>query len=120
MIATQSVSLCVSGDTSAPREARSALEALRVPLAPRQRDDLRLALTELVTDCVVRGRSDAMDIQITVYREAVRVDVVSAEPSAPRFTRNPPPRERELQLVDRVASRWGTRGASAWFEMDLG
>jgi hypothetical protein len=91
-----------------------------VQLAPQQRDDLRLAMTELVTDCVVGGHSDAMDVQITLFREAVRVEVVTTEASPPGLPRHAAPRERDLGLVDRVATRWGVRGPSAWFELDLG
>jgi hypothetical protein len=122
MTATQIVSLSLAGGTSAPAEARAVLDTLRVRLSPGQRDDLRLAITELVTRRVVERSPEAVDLQITVSQKAVRVEVGHAVPDAHAIPGRERAGDRGLAIIDGVAARWGTRsrGRSSWFEVDLG
>jgi anti-sigma regulatory factor (Ser/Thr protein kinase) len=107
--------------------ARTALDDLtgRVP-AGRLRD-LRLLVSELVTNAVRHaglGRGDRIRLRVCVRERQVRVEVHDPgrgfEPRAPK----PDPARASgwgLYLVDELADRWGVdglgRGTRVWFEL---
>ena len=108
--------------------ARTALDKLtgRVP-AGRLRD-LRLLVSELVTNAVRHaglGRGDRIRLRVVVRERHVRVEVV--DPGRGFTLRQPKPDPARasgwgLYLVDELADRWGVDGAGAgtrvWFELD--
>ncbi len=107
----------------APAEARAMIDALPIQLSTDQRYDLRLALSELVTNSVVHGNrlpEDTVDVRISVSSASIRCEVADRgpgfRPDAPRHTTG----GLGLLLVARIAARWGTQedGRRVWFELD--
>jgi anti-sigma regulatory factor (Ser/Thr protein kinase) len=112
---------------SAASAARNALLALESRVDARCLDDIRLLVSELVTNAVRHGDGGSEgDVQLDVSIEAPRLRVEVADPGA-GF--DPQPRDDEmtrpggwgLYLVDRIADRWGVvrnRMNRVWFEID--
>ena len=114
---------------SAASAARNALLALESRVDAQCLDDIRLLVSELVTNAVrhaggPRGGEVALDVTI----ESARVRVEVADPGG-GF--DPQPRDDEmtrpggwgLYLVDRIADRWGVVRNTfnrVWFEIDDG
>jgi len=112
---------------TAASAARNALLSLESRVGAPVLDDIRLLVSELVTNAVrhaggPRGGEVALDV--TIDAPCVRVEV--ADPGA-GF--DPEPRDEEmtrpggwgLYLVDRIADRWGVarnRVNRVWFEID--
>ena len=112
---------------TAASAARNALLTLEKRVDIRVLEDIRLLVSELVTNAI--RHSDAptggeVDLDVTIEQQRVRVEV--ADPGA-GF--EPEPRDDEmsrpggwgLYLVDRIADRWGVarnRKNRVWFEID--
>jgi CheY-like chemotaxis protein len=109
-----------------PVAARTARGLLRDALSSLDREllsSIELLVSELVTNAVLHA-SSAARLDVHVNRGSIRVEVFDDD------TTLPAPREadawatggRGLQLVDRIASRWGSEakqgGKVVWFEMD--
>ena len=112
---------------SAASAARSALLALEPRVDHDCLDDIRLLVSELVTNAVrhADGPSGG-EVELEVVIDAPRVRVEVADPGA-GF--EPQPRDDEmsrpggwgLYLVDRIADRWGVvrnHMNRVWFEID--
>jgi anti-sigma regulatory factor (Ser/Thr protein kinase) len=113
----------------APAEARRAVAGwLEDVLDGRLLRDVELLVSELVTNGVrhaTRRDGDAVDMDVLVSDDAVRVEVRDRGPGFEVSELAPPPPGepggRGLLIVDRLASRWGVdTGASTcvWFEVD--
>jgi anti-sigma regulatory factor (Ser/Thr protein kinase) len=113
---------------SAASAARSALLALDERIDGRVLDDIRLLVSELVTNAIrhAEAHGGVVELDVTLVDDRVRVEV--ADPG-PGF--EPQPRDDEmsrpggwgLYLVDRIADRWGVirnRMNRVWFELDCG
>src|SRR5215216_984816 len=112
---------------SAASAARNALVALEPRVDAGCLDDIRLLVSELVTNAVRHaGGPDGGEVQLDVSIEAPRLRVEVGDPGA-GF--DPQPRDDEmtrpggwgLYLVDRIADRWGVvrnRMNRVWFEID--
>ena len=114
---------------AAAGEGRHALDRLEDRLNAEQLDELRLLVSELLTNSVRHGaRGEGwITLDVEVDANAVRVEVSDrgdgfeqpAEPQ-PHLDR---PGGWGLCLVDRIADRWGVRVddvTSVWFEVDRG
>lgn len=85
-------------------------------------DDALLLTTELVTNAVIHARSA---VSVTVRRgvERLRIEVADTGPGALRFrgARDDAQTGRGLQLLEAIASSWGTSafeaGKLVWFEL---
>lgn len=106
-------------------EARAAVtEALRTRVGGDRLNDVRLLVSELVTNGVVHGRGVDGDEELTLNIAAngiLRVDVVDRGggfiPGAPR---REPVGGWGLTLVEGLADRWGVMRdgeTRVWFEM---
>jgi anti-sigma regulatory factor (Ser/Thr protein kinase) len=111
---------------SAAAEARAAVGLLEGRAHPDALDDVRLLVSEVVTNAVRHSGSPdgtLIDLEISAHGESVRVEVVDGGRG---FT----PRARTagqsrasgwgLHLVDRLAQRWGverTPRPRVWFEL---
>ena len=109
--------------------ARSALMPLDERVDPALLDDIRLLVSELVTNSVRHADGDrdgTVALQVNVEPEGVRVEVSDAGQGF-----EPKKRDADktkvggwgLYLVDQLADRWGVnRGklTRVWFEMDGG
>jgi anti-sigma regulatory factor (Ser/Thr protein kinase) len=115
------------GGPTAPRVARSVVEArLRGRVPPELMDDVRLVVSELVTNSVLHGGAgpgDHVRLRVTLDRSTVRLEVSDGGPGPPVGT--PELRDGQtagwgLFLVDRVAGRWGVKAGkppSVWAEL---
>lgn len=116
------------GGARAAREARLALEDMSVALPPAIMEDLRLLVSELVTNSVRHARVDAngeIELSVDMTPTAVRVEVVDPGPGFERRQTVPSLYQTSgwgLYFVGEIADRWGVfhDGAThVWFEMDL-
>jgi anti-sigma regulatory factor (Ser/Thr protein kinase) len=115
----------IAAGPSAAQTARAAVDAACVGLSPPARQELRLLVSELVTNSVRHGGagSDPILLRLAVTRRSVRVAVTDHGPGfAPRTDKPPAGAEHGygLYLLDQIAERWGTSNAGAmtiWFEL---
>jgi anti-sigma regulatory factor (Ser/Thr protein kinase) len=113
--------------SDAASEARAAVGALDGRADPAILDDVRLLLSEIVTNAVRHSGAPAgakIAITVSVARECIRAEVTDGgrgfEP-APRHLPRFEAGGWGLHVVDRLADRWGVdRGRSmrVWFEID--
>ena len=112
----------------AAREARMALGELAAHVPAPDLDDLRLLVTELVTNSLRHGglgAGDAIHLVVQVEPETLRVEVRDPGPGfdAPVARETPDLGAGwGLYLLGRIADRWGIQGGPStcvWFEMDL-
>ena len=105
--------------------ARKALDGLAGLLERPTWEDLRLLVTELVTNGVRHSSNRGpVEVSVTLDDETVRVEVSD---SGRGFSPPEAPMPRQdgtggwgLQLVDRVADRWGVKVGTqtcVWFEL---
>ena len=110
--------------SAAPARARGALERLAGKLPPARMRDLRLLVSELVTNAVRHAGGDAVRLVVAHGRGVLRVEVhdpgrgfkVTAPSADPRRSSG-----WGLVLVEELADRWGvdqSPGTRVWFEMD--
>jgi anti-sigma regulatory factor (Ser/Thr protein kinase) len=122
------VDLQLQTGPEAAAEARVALEPLAARLAARRVRDLRLLVSELVTNAVRHAglrREDRIRLLVDVEDHRVRVEV--HDPGRGFRPRAPAPDPARasgwgLYLVDELADRWGVDspggGTRVWFELD--
>ncbi|MGH2948443.1 MAG: ATP-binding protein [Solirubrobacteraceae bacterium] len=118
----------VPGGPDAARRARTFVrDVLAGRLPRRQLADVSLLVTELVANGVRHGGAGSgreLQLRLQVRPAALRVEVADPGPR-----RRVSPRRPDLagggglglQIVERVASRWGVGDGprtSVWFEMD--
>jgi len=105
--------------------ARQALDGLSGLVERTVWEDLRLLVTELVTNGVRHGsQRGPVAVAVSVHGERVRVEVSDAgrgfSPGSAPMPRPDGSGGWGLQLVDRVAASWGVRvnGCTCvWFEL---
>jgi len=112
---------------TAASAARNALMALDDRIAPAILDDLRLLVSELVTNSIRHAEGDTLGmvgLEVKIENDMLRVEVTDAgegfEP-APRTVDQSKASGWGLYLVDRLADRWGVmrnRLNCVWFELD--
>ncbi|MFL5170875.1 MAG: ATP-binding protein [Microvirga sp.] len=114
-------------DRSAPATARDAVtQRLAERVSADLLADLRLVVTELVTNAVKYGPGRPVRLRLTVESPtSVRGEVVDDGDATPELRMVAAPGEAGgfgLHLVDRLASRWGVYEGSThvWFELAEG
>ena len=126
-VSSNALARVLPGGPEAAFEARSAVRLLRRLIGPEQLPLIELLVTELVSNSVEHGGAgpdDPVRRELVVSDEAVRVEVSDLGPGF-----KPPPRPAPrpdqiggwgLVMIDRSASRWGTRhgGRCVWFELE--
>ncbi len=109
--------------TSAPFQARTMLGALAADLDPETLGDLRIVLSELVSNAVKYGPGTPIHVELEVKaRTRVSGEIVDhGEPArAPRIHERPGAHGGYgMRLVDSLATAWGVREGSTdvWFEL---
>ena len=111
---------------TAPAEARRSLVPLARIVPSDQLDDLRVMVSELVTNSVVHaGLKDGEPIVLLVKVLPERVRVEVADPGRRFPDASKLPREhhgRGFMIIDRLADRWGTERSSltkVWAELPI-
>jgi anti-sigma regulatory factor (Ser/Thr protein kinase) len=114
---------------TAAAAARDALRGLEQRLDGAVLDDIRLLVSELVTNAIRHADAPSggeVGVDVSINGAGVRVEV--ADPGAgfepaPRADVITKPGGWGLYLVDRIADRWGVirnHANRVWFEVDLG
>ena len=109
---------------SAPARARGALDEMEGSISPERMRDVRLLVSELVTNAVRHAGGEAVRLVVALTGSLLRIEV--HDPGR-GFELRPPPDEPlrasgwGLVLVDELADRWGIDHhprTRVWFEMD--
>jgi anti-sigma regulatory factor (Ser/Thr protein kinase) len=112
---------------SAASEARAAVMVLDGRASPEILDDVRLLLSEVVTNAVRHAGAPAgarIGLAVSVIHGCVRAEVTDTGRGFEPAPRDLPQLEAGgwgLHLVDRLATRWGVdlgQAARVWFELD--
>jgi anti-sigma regulatory factor (Ser/Thr protein kinase) len=109
-------------DRQAPGAARNALRSLNGSLDPELAEDIRLLVSELVTNSLRHTGSTKIELEVWCSDQLVRVAVSDRGAG---FDLDGPPKPGDasgwgLFMVDRLADRWGvdTNGETrVWFEL---
>lgn len=120
------IDIRLRSDVNAPGEARRAMDELSALVEGPVFDDIRLLVSELVTNGVRhtgQGPSGWVELAVRWGPGSVRVEVTDPGPGfgvvrAPSIYRDS---GWGLYLVEQVATRWGvdrSRGNTVWFEID--
>jgi anti-sigma regulatory factor (Ser/Thr protein kinase) len=108
-------------------EGRHALDRLEGLLSPDRLGEVRLLVSELLTNSIRHGTrpGDWITLDVDIGSESVRVVVTDRGPGFQPLPKPQPHPDRPggwgLCLVDRLADRWGVRSNSetaVWFEVD--
>ena len=115
----------ITGDNEAAARARAELAGLRSMLDDPVLENIRLLVTELVTNSVRHARAASIELLVVTSRTRVHVEV--ANPGGGFEPRPSGPEDSDtgwgLFLVDRLSDDWGvTQGSGAdyqrvWFEL---
>jgi anti-sigma regulatory factor (Ser/Thr protein kinase) len=112
---------------TAASAARNALMALEDRVDPGLLDDLRLLVSELVTNSIRHAQGDTLGtvgLEVKLEDHHLRVEVTDAGDGFEPSPRTPDQSQASgwgLYLVDRLADRWGVmrnRLTCVWFEID--
>jgi anti-sigma regulatory factor (Ser/Thr protein kinase) len=124
---TRQISIMFDAGPSAASAARNALLALDGRVDSELLNDIRLLVSELVTNSIRHseiGVEDRVTLDVAVTENVIRVEVADSgkgfEP-APREADQTRPGGWGLYLVDRIADRWGVACNNltrVWFEID--
>ena len=101
-----------TADRTAPGAARHALDELNGHIDPALKDDVRLLVSEVVTNSVIHAQPDSpgeVALDVWASEEVVRVAVTDRGPGFVA-AELPPGGEGSgwgLMMVDRLAHRWG-------------
>jgi anti-sigma regulatory factor (Ser/Thr protein kinase) len=123
---SQRIDVSLRPGPRAPGEARKALDRLKGEFRPGLVDDVRLLVSELVTNSyrhAVAGSDGSIDLRIEARTSRVRVEVCDAGRG---FDPGSLPAAGQasgwgLYLVRNIADRWGVSSGNAccvWFEID--
>jgi anti-sigma regulatory factor (Ser/Thr protein kinase) len=124
---TDQIDVQFEAGPSAAAGARNALRALDGRVDRALLDDVRLLVSELVTNSVRHSNVGARDIvrmTVGVTERTLRVDVMDPGPGfepSPRDADRTRPGGWGLYLVDQLSDRWGVvrdRFTRVWFELD--
>ena len=125
---TTRVDFRLRADNSAPGEARHSLDGLAGELPPRVLDNLRLLVSELVTNSVRHagtGPGGHVELLVDTTEAHVRVEVRDRGPGFAHEAVQPSIYQVGgwgLYLVEQLADRWGVikrGGTCVWFEIDV-
>jgi anti-sigma regulatory factor (Ser/Thr protein kinase) len=111
---------------TAPGQARQSLISLNRTVSPEQLDELRLVVSELVTNSVLHaglGVGDSIKMSVEVFSDSVRVEVIDRGHGFEEASDRPVDGLGwGLPIVQQLADRWGTERTSetkVWAEFAL-
>ena len=109
----------------APSLARQALHDLGGSLDPERLPDVRLLISELITNSVKYGGEGPVRLEVSASPERIRAEIIDQGVGFTPETRDAEDLDKVggwgLHLVEHLTNRWGTHEGSThvWFEMDL-
>jgi anti-sigma regulatory factor (Ser/Thr protein kinase) len=118
------VTFDISRDPTAPGEARRAIELLDDRIAPDVVPDVKLLVSELITNSVKYGGNGEVTLRVdTDSPRKLRVEVIDQGAGFVPVARSRPATEVGgwgLHLVQTLSDRWGVYEGSThvWFEID--
>ena len=124
---TMDISLNVPAGPLAARTARRSLEPLREAVGDSACDEVRLLVSELVTNSSRHaGLEEGAPIHVHIETSDDRIRGEVSDPGE-GFERPPPPRDMKesgwgLHLVSELSDRWGIEKGprtAVWFELPL-
>jgi anti-sigma regulatory factor (Ser/Thr protein kinase) len=107
--------------------ARRGLDGLEPEVGSERLNDMRLLVSELVTNSVRHARNgaaDELELQVSVSHETIHVCVTDRGPgfeAAPRAADDDPGSGWGLFLVEQLSDRWGVElngSTQVWFEIE--
>jgi anti-sigma regulatory factor (Ser/Thr protein kinase) len=109
---------------SAPARARGALDPIAGSITPERMRDVRLLVSELVTNAVRHAGGEAVRLVVALSGDVLRIEV--HDPGRGFALKAPPDDPLRasgwgLVLVEELADRWGIDHdprTRVWFEMD--
>jgi anti-sigma regulatory factor (Ser/Thr protein kinase) len=119
-----SVSFDIPRDPTAPALARRAIERLEDTISPDVIPDIKLLVSELITNSVKYGGDGAVTLKVEAEDpRRLRVEVVDQGVGFVPVARDRPATEVGgwgLHLVQTLSNRWGVYEGSThvWFEID--
>jgi anti-sigma regulatory factor (Ser/Thr protein kinase) len=121
---SSTVTFDIPRDPTAPGEARRAIERLNDRIAPDVVPDVKLLVSELITNSVKYGGNGEVTLRIdTASPRKLRVEVIDQGVGFVPVARDRPKTEVGgwgLHLVQTLSDRWGVYEGSThvWFEID--
>jgi anti-sigma regulatory factor (Ser/Thr protein kinase) len=120
------LSRVLHADRNAPRAAREALDDLDTELDPELKGDLRLLVSEIVTNSVMHAQPQAPgDLTLDVWASDEVVRVAVSDHGAGFVAAEQPRSDGRsgwgLMMVDQISDRWGVDlddGTEVWFEFE--
>jgi anti-sigma regulatory factor (Ser/Thr protein kinase) len=118
------VSVDIARDLTAPAAARRAVESFGASLDPSVVPDVKLLVSELISNAVKYGRDGQVQLLLTSEGpHHVHVEVVDQGVGFVPAARDRPKTEPGgwgLHMVEALTERWGVREGSThvWFEID--
>jgi anti-sigma regulatory factor (Ser/Thr protein kinase) len=114
-----------TADRRAPGAARQVVDEVCSGIPSDLRDDIRLLVSEVVTNSVIHGSPEAdaeVELDVWATGDAVRVAVKDSGPGfePPQAPRRPEYSGWGLMMVDQLADRWGVDldgHTEVWFEL---
>lgn len=120
--------LILPGNLDAPSLARLAVDGLAGHVPPGVLEDVRLLVSELVTNSVRHAGlslEDSVRLRVVTTLARIRVEVTDPGPGFEPAAARPPTVDQSsgwgLYIVDRIANRWNVArdgGTRVWFEID--
>jgi anti-sigma regulatory factor (Ser/Thr protein kinase) len=107
----------------APGLARAALEDMNGSIDPARLPDVRLLVSELITNSVKYGGEGPVRLEVSAGPERIRAEIIDQGAGFTPKVRNDDLDKVGgwgLHLVEHLTDRWGTHEGSThvWFEMD--
>jgi anti-sigma regulatory factor (Ser/Thr protein kinase) len=121
---SSTVTFDIPRDPTAPSEARRAIERLNDRIAPDVAPDVKLLVSELITNSVKYGGNGEVTLRVdTASPRRLRVEVIDQGAGFVPVARDRPATEVGgwgLHLVQTLSDRWGVYEGSThvWFEID--
>jgi anti-sigma regulatory factor (Ser/Thr protein kinase) len=121
---SSTVTFDIPRDSTAPSAARRAIEALNDRIAPDVAPDVKLLVSELITNSVKYGGVGEVTLKVEAEDpRKLRVEVIDQGVGFVPVARNRPATEVGgwgLHLVQTLSNRWGVYEGSThvWFEID--